>query len=131
MHVALSPEVAVKKNSVEKLKCFYLIKLWRFLMRADSCLEVGVSYCNFACGLAGIPDTAAWTTIKLTYLLPGLDVVLYSEIKMKGSSFLVLKLEVLLSAGSFFTLLCLSILTLSLFFCLFFQLISLKVALIF
>lgn len=93
VRVALSPEVAVKKNSVEKLKCFYLIKLWRFLMRADCCLEVGVSYCNFACGLAGILDTATWTTIKLTCLLPGLDVVLYSEIKMKGNSFLVLKLK--------------------------------------
>ena len=91
----------MKKNLAEKLKRFSVIKLWRFLMPADCCLEMGVSYCYFACGLAGIPDRATWTAIKLTCLLPGLDVVLYSEIKVKGSSFLVLKLEVLLCTGSF------------------------------
>lgn len=57
--LCLSPEVAVKNNLAEKLKCFSVIKVWRFLvMPADCCLEIGVCCCNFACGLAAIPDRA-------------------------------------------------------------------------
>lgn len=51
-------------------------------------MAVGVFYCDFACGLADIPDRATWTITELTCLLLGLDVVLYSEIKAKGSSLL-------------------------------------------
>lgn len=49
-------------------------------------MAIGVFYCDFACGLADSPDRATWTITELTRVLLGLDAVLYSESKAKGSS---------------------------------------------
>lgn len=134
MWLCLSPQPAVKEKELSwnKKKAFFcvcVIKLWNFLIPADCSSEIIVSSYKLACSVHTIPGRETWTTIGLACFLPGLNTMLYSEIKVQGSSFLVLRLQTLLCAGSFFTF-CISALT-QLFFSLFFQLISLKMVLIF